>query len=395
MTRSDIPHIPPRCLIPACPDDEANMVDFQDDEELLSEIDMAWTRPQYSRSEVNNAGRLILRGPSLMKNAEHIQEGWAEPMGKAIDIVNNFRLAHAFPLNTIQNALRNKAQAIDDQCIIAQRLKRFSAIHTKLRRFEHMRLWDVQDIGGCRAIMQTPSSVNQLADSFKTSRIRHELTHEDDYIQHPKEDGYRSRHLVYRYFSDRNQLFNAMKIEIQIRTSLQHAWATAPETVDTFTQQGLKLGLGYPDWKRFFQLMATEMAFHENAPPVPGTPTDKAGLLRELAEYAERLQVKARLDGFATALQHMENVLPKEPGYFLLSLDIAADMLTIDGYAQNEFQRASNDLKLREDEIRRKPGTDAVLVSVDSVSKLRRAYPNYFADTESFIEELDEALKSP
>ncbi len=115
---------------------------------------------------------------------------------------------------------------------------------------------------------------------------------------------------------------------------------------------------------------------------------DNEELLRELAEYAERLQVKARLDGFATALQHMGNVLPRERGYFLLSLDTTVDMLTIDGYAQNEFQRASNDLKLRTKYVGSRDGCSA------RIHLPPMAYPNYFADTESFIAELDEALKS-
>ncbi|MCX5991709.1 MAG: RelA/SpoT domain-containing protein [Chloroflexi bacterium] len=368
-------------------------VDLQDNEELLSEINMAWTHPKYSHKEVDNAGDILLRGPLFMKDDKHILEGYSDEIDNAIDIINNFRVAHFFPLTIIRNTLHNKAQAVDRQSIVAQRLKRLSSIYAKLERFEHMKLWDIQDIGGCRAIVHTVNDANQLVDMLKTSRIRHKLTHEDDYIQHPKDDGYRSRHLVYRYFSDRNQIFNHMKIEVQIRTSLQHAWATAVETVDTFTQQGLKSGKGYADWKRFFQLMGDEMAFHENTPLVPGTPADRQELLRELTGYANRLQVKARLEGFADALKFTGDVLPSKTGYILLSLDVTTDTLTIDSYAKNEFQLASNDLELREKEIREKIGMDAVLVSVDSISNLRRAYPNYFADTHSFIEELESALR--
>ena len=40
-----------------------------------------------------------------------------------------------------------------------------------------------------------------------------------------------------------------------------------------------------------------------------------------------------------------------------------------------------------------KGDTDAVLVSVDSVASLRRAYPNYFADTHKFLELVSDALR--
>jgi len=38
------------------------------------------------------------------------------------------------------------------------------------------------------------------------------------------------------------------------------------------------------------------------------------------------------------------------------------------------------------------PTRDAVLVSVESLSALRRAYPNYFLDTSAFLESVEEAI---
>ena len=35
---------------------------------------------------------------------------------------------------------------------------------------------------------------------------------------------------------------------------------------------------------------------------------------------------------------------------------------------------------------------DVVLVKSDSMASLRRAYPNYFADTTLFVESLEEAI---
>jgi len=47
---------------------------------------------------------------------------------------------------------------------------------------------------------------------------------------------------------------------------------------------------------------------------------------------------------------------------------------------------------LRQIEVKAHPGTDAVLVSVDSIAALQRAYPNYFADTRVFVALLKQAL---
>jgi hypothetical protein len=253
----------------------------------------------------------------------------------------------------------------------------------------------MQDIGGCRAVVRNLDDVRRLVESYESSRIRHELAHEVDYIQEPRDSGYRSRHLIYRYVSDRNEVYNGLKVEMQIRTPLQHAWATAVETVDAFTKQALKSSRGRPEWERFFQLMGTEMAFRENTPPVPNTPTDLKELCKELKECAEGLNVVASLAGFATAIKITQRPSAKrrDVDYFLLSLDNINKTLSYTGYKRKELKQASKAYANKEKQIRDKPGTDAVLVSVNSISNLRRAYPNYFADTSIFVAELKRALK--
>ena len=365
---------------------ESNRFDIDILEEVSSE-DMAWTQLQYSRREVNEAGvRLLcaIRGLPHANELEHI-----------FDVVDNFRAAHAFPLNTTQNFLRSHANSIDRRSIVAQRLKRFSSIWNKLDRFEKMELWDMQDIGGCRAVVHSLNDVKRLVDAYKSSSIRHRLAHEDDYIQQPRDSGYRSRHLVYRYVSDRNEIYNGLKVEIQIRTPLQHAWATTVETVDAFTKQALKSSRGRSDWERFFQLMGTEMAFDEDTPPVPGTPTDRRVLRQELKACADELKVVTILAGFTTALRVTKyaSAKDKDAAYFLLSLDNVAEHLSLTGYNRRELRQASKAYAKKEKQIRDKKGTDAVLVSVDSIRNLRSAYPNYFADTRMFVQKLEEALK--
>ena len=47
-----------------------------------------------------------------------------------------------------------------------------------------------------------------------------------------------------------------------------------------------------------------------------------------------------------------------------------------------------------EKKIRASQDSDAVLVSVDSMAALRRAYPNYFLDAKVFVNLMSETLKS-
>ncbi|MGH7232681.1 MAG: RelA/SpoT domain-containing protein [Nitrospiraceae bacterium] len=127
--------------------------------------------------------------------------------------------------------LRRNAELLDSKCLVAQRIKRLSSIDLKLRLLPKLRLSQMQDIGGCRAIVKNVHAVNELVRSYNS---QHKLDHIDDYIQSPKQSGYRGIHLIYRLLQQKNVAYNGLKVEIQLRSALQHAWATAVETVGTF-----------------------------------------------------------------------------------------------------------------------------------------------------------------
>jgi hypothetical protein len=77
-------------------------------------------------------------------------------------------------------------------------------------------------------------------------------------IDAPKaKNGYRGIHVVGRYAAraETSEPWNGQRIEIQLRTQLQHAFATAVETVNHIHKvQPLKFGAGPAEWRRFFSL---------------------------------------------------------------------------------------------------------------------------------------------
>ena len=125
----------------------------------------------------------------------------------------------------------------------------------------------------------------------------------DNYIDNPKESGYRGVHLVYRYYSDKKQDYNSLKIEMQLRSQLQHAWATAVETVSVLTQQALKSNIGTDQWKRFFVLASAAIAIRERTTSVPGTPANHRELHQELQHIAGTLNVEDVLRSYVAADQ--------------------------------------------------------------------------------------------
>lgn len=352
---------------------------------------MAWAEPAYEKEHVNRAGRMLVRS---MHDDIVRWDGatWGE-YWRAIEIINNWRGSHGYPLNTFQMNLRGVVRRFETEPLIAERIKRLYSIGHKLERFPSMKLTQVQDLGGCRAILSNVAHVRGVQRYYlKKSSIKHPLSTVDDYIATPKNSGYRGVHLVYRYFSDKNRkMYNGMKIEMQIRSKYQHAWATAVETVGMFSGQALKSSLGSEDWQRFFALMGSAIAMRESAPAVPGVPTRRKELIDELRQYAVALNVDARLREYGNALQSLATN-SQDAHYFLLELDPGSGHLKITGFVASQAAEANEQYAEAEKLVKENPSRDAVLVSVDSINALSRAYPNYFADTRLFAELMSQAL---
>jgi hypothetical protein len=85
----------------------------------------------------------------------------------------------------------------------------------------------------------------------------------------------------------------------------------------------------------------------------------------------------------------------KDAHYFLLELKpggVDNAELNVTGFSRDKADEAQKAYAAAEMKIRSNPGTDAVLVSVDSISSLSRAYPNYYADTTVFLDLLRQTL---
>jgi hypothetical protein len=344
---------------------------------------MEWAKPEYSKGQVDRAGKALVEN-----DVDSIV------FGNTLPIINNWRASHNYPLNTFKVTLRRYASRIDNTCLVAQRIKRLSSINHKLERFPSLRMSQMQDIGGCRAILNDINNVHSLVKKYESSDLKHILDDKDDYILQPKESGYRGVHLIYKYQSDKIAIYNGLYIEVQIRSRLQHAWATAVETVGTFLEQPLKSSIGQQQWLRFFALMGSIIALREGASAlVPNTPSTKTELAKELRVLSGKLNVLSNLKMFGDALNVGEQATATNDHYFLLKLEANEQKMTVMGFPRRQLEEASQKYLEVEKEIANIPGADAVLVSVDSLTSLKRAYPNYFLDTQAFLEVLREALK--
>ena len=211
---------------------------------------MIWKKNTNTRNQIKKAGRVLAKG--TIDVAEEL---------RSIEVLDNWRASHAYPLHVIATNLRQKTKGTDT--IVVQRLKRLDSIIAKLKRKRSIGLYDMQDLAGCRVIAPTVEEVYQLSNQYKNSRIKHRHHKTDDYIEKPKKSGYRGIHMIYKYHSDKNDDYEGMFVEIQFRTQLQHLWSTAVETMGLYTGTNLKAGLGPDEVLKFFALVSSLFALEE------------------------------------------------------------------------------------------------------------------------------------
>jgi len=338
-----------------------------------NQFQMTWPTPEFSKSQINKAGRILVDPPS------------PEDLAWAREVLSNWRACHGYPINTFQATLRDKLKRLGlTDAFVAQRLKRMPSIIAKLKRFKDMNLARMQDIGGIRAVVPTVQAVRQIVAQYKESTFRHELVSEKDYISEPKEDGYRSVHFVFRYKNELHRQYDGLLIELQIRTRLQHAWATAVETVDTFLGKRLKADQGDQDWLHFFAVTSAAFAHLEETQPVPGYQhLLRWETFRQVAAVEEDLGALAQLKVFSEAVRDMPQ--QGRGSYHLVILNSKEKTVSIRPYAQRSLAQAMVDYAQTETRASEGEPIEVVLVSAGPIAQLRRAYPNYFLDTKEFV----------
>ena len=348
---------------------------------------------KYTGNEINKAGENLVN-PTLFDRSDDFE--------KVLDILSYWRFSHEKPLAEALKLLEEVSLKVDRTAIFAKRLKRYISIKNKLLRFKDMKLKNMQDIGGCRAIVSNQKKLKQIVRALKnTNQFRNESGNfrYKDYVSYPKEDGYRSYHLIGR-FDD--AYGNSKSIEVQIRTRLQHDWATALEIVDLFTSQSLKSNQGREKWQLFFKQVSEQFALMEEIhifsiddklkikqyENIFTTNNDAWSACLSVKKLASELNVIDRLQGFAGTIKIVEDKLQKNDGYVLIEINTAKTEVRTTIFNDDQNQEAETSYVEAE---KKSIGKELViaLVYASSVGEIKEAYPNYFADSTDFLRHLE------
>ena len=132
-------------------------------------------------------------------------------------------------------------------------------------------------------------------------------------------------------------------------------------------------------------MVSSGIALSEKSPTVPGTPATMDELVPEIRKLYTELNVHNVLSGWSAATKYTKeepDELIQQAAMYMLVLEPEKFSVSVYPFIRDQLAEANALYAKFEKEH---PELQAVLVSVDSISALRTAYPNYFLDTNSFI----------
>lgn len=346
----------------------------------------------------------------MSKSQQHVSREAASKAGnrlkasggrdpEALAIAQAWRVQHLEPTVFCFEALTQCAEHFQE-AVVSYRLKRMRSIVRKLQRDNNrFKLGTLDDIGGCRLI------VGSVCEVYEAAQILDDLLEHrkiKDYIAAPQRSGYRSYHAIYKVPVGGI----TYRIEVQIRTRLQHLWATGVEAV------GEVYGLEYksPDVRaslegeeqerdRFLMLSSHLFALEEGQPGVPDVIGDLAVVKREISTICETTHL---LDDLRVARSGIlvQADSDERDEYFLLCLSREIQFFDVFGFpefqaANDEYQRlekealqtdSGNDVTIAEPEF-----DNVVLVKAESAEAIKSSYLNYSLGVEDFIRQVEQA----
>tara|TARA_R100001369_G_C3318277_1_gene168506 strand:- start:1287 stop:2441 length:1155 start_codon:yes stop_codon:yes gene_type:complete len=342
---------------------------------------MSWPTPQNSKNRVRTAGKRVAK---VMSEHNGLLQWGLFISEDEYDVLENWRTAHGAVLNTAQAWLRGLEK--DQVPIVGQRLKRLNTIIDKLATGRARDLSTMNDIAGVRLIFRSEQELWTFREKMSASRAKHLLTHEVgrfDYINRPKSTGYRGLHDVFerRVKNVPGQSpWDGLKFEVQLRTAVQHAWATAVEVYDSVQSVRFKFGASQSaSYNQFLFISEVFARFHEGRNSCLPDLSDQ-DLFTKIEALESETGMIALFRSLSIAQSH---TTLKENSILQRTHEGKLVVYTFRNFM--EAIRAISEIEARDETA------DAVLVGAKSPQHIREAFRNYFDDTSDFIQLFDDA----
>lgn len=318
----------------------------------------------------------------------------------AVKVIQNFRATHLYPLQIVKSLVWKHVRKLNllETATVVRRLKRLPTIIDKLQRKSldgktdnAISLKRMHDIGGCRVILDSMNDLEKLNMSLNSSKSIHSFKIYD-YISNPKMSGYRGIHRVYKsYDNAQEHPWKGFQIEVQLRTRLQHLWATTVEIVDIIEKESLKTNptQASKNWQQVFIIMGEFLAVRDGSWEMS---KEKAiSYKNELISLNTELSIFNKLDAFNSAFKTDEiKKKSKDTGYTLLVYNKAEQKGNAFLYSSNKKELALEHYAEQE----KNTNNNVLLVAGSDIKSIEKAYPNYLSDTSEFLAEYSRIILS-
>jgi len=196
-------------------------------------------------------------------------------------------------------------------------------------------------------------------------------------------------HDVYKYvaYAATGERWNNLRIELQYRTRVQHAWATAVEIVDMVNAKRLKFGQAEDGLTRQFLLASEILARHYEGVPGHCAAAGINDVKSEFWQIESQTHAIARLRGLTGS--HFQQ-FARDAKLFVLVNFFDAEGPPFAAYGFIDNRSAVETYEKLEQEYQGK--ADVVLVGAREQDAVRLAYTNYLSDASIFLGMLDGAF---
>jgi len=340
---------------------------------------------EITKTQIDKAGKILLEIPTDSNLDSFI---------KADTILDSYRKIHLQPLTELNLKLQEYLIDFNTDYYIAQRLKRKPQIIKKLHRFP-VRLTQLQDIAGCRIIVNSNNDIDKFYKIIQNKSKKRKYFIIDrviDYREKGRDDsGYRAMHLI---------LFrNNIKIELQLRSRIQHYWAESIERTSIIYGASLKEGEGDQTVINYFKTTSDAFYYIENNQIPHGSFIHELDILREQSESIISNSDKYSIldsyvnDGVIKGMVSRESLSKNKFNNWMIVFDwkngsfiswemISKDPLeSINRYSVNEKRYPYED------------GFEVVMIGSSNVATIRKTHSHYFGiqPYEKILESLDES----
>ena len=164
---------------------------------------------------------------------------------------------------------------------------------------------------------------------------------------------------------------------------------------DPSVGQSLKARQGESHWQQFFELTSAAISHVEKSPVLSNwSGLDFESTCVAIRDAELQIGVLDKLQGFSLVVDAVSAEGRRSSKYHLVILDSLKKQVSIQSYSEIEFSSANEAYEAAETRAIYGEPIEVYLVSAGTLDVLRKAYPNFFLDTDAFVRAVKRFIKT-